>query len=179
MRLIEMTSNDEKYIKDAAELIKQAFPGAYNDNNAIDEIKECLEDEKVLIAAIEDDLLIGFVGAMPQYGVTGWELHPLVVSESYRFKGIGSKLCFELESRLKDKGCVTIYLGSDDESNSTTLSDTNLFENTFEKIGKIENLKNHPFEFYQKIGYQIIGVIPDANGIGKPDIWLAKSIGRE
>jgi hypothetical protein len=28
------------------------------------------------------------------------------------------------------------------------------------------------------MGYTIIGIIPDANGIGKPDILMAKNINR-
>lgn len=59
---------------------------------------------------------------------------------------------------------------------NTTLGNTTLFEDTFEKIKNIKNIQKHPFEFYQKMGYQIVGVIPDANGIGKPYIWMAKSI---
>jgi hypothetical protein len=31
-------------------------------------------------------------------------------------------------------------------------------------------------EFYQKLGYVIVGVIPDANGFGKPDIFMAKRL---
>lgn len=69
-----------------------------------------------------------------------------------------------------------MYLGTDDEFGRTTLFGTDLFDRRFEKIQNIKNLGNHPYEFYQKIGYVIVGVIPDANGPGKPDIWMAKRL---
>jgi aminoglycoside 6'-N-acetyltransferase I len=31
----------------------------------------------------------------------------------------------------------------------------------------------HPYEFYMKIGFSIVGVMPDANGVGKPDTRCA------
>jgi len=37
-------------------------------------------------------------------------------------------------------------------------------------------VKGHPFEFYQKQGYVITGVVPDANGVGKPDILMSKRV---
>ena len=46
----------------------------------------------------------------------------------------------------------------------------------FEHVARIRNLKGHPYEFYQKLGYVIVGVIPDANGPGKPDIIMARRI---
>jgi len=33
------------------------------------------------------------------------------------------------------------------------------------------------YEFYQKLGFVIVGVMPDANSVGKPDIYLAKRVG--
>jgi aminoglycoside 6'-N-acetyltransferase I len=54
----------------------------------------------------------------------------------------------------------------------------NLFPNGYEHIGHIKNLGRHPYEFYQRLGYVIVGVIPDANGPGKPDILMAKSVAR-
>lgn len=175
MQVVPLSKQTEDYNIQAAKLLEKVFPQSYADC-AEEEMDRCLESERIALAMVEGEALLGFVGAIPQYGVTAWELHPLVVDDKHRRRGIGTQLCAALENALKARGCLTIYLGSDDENFSTSLSNTNLFENTFEKIAAIKNLKNHPFEFYQKLGYQIVGVVPDANGIGKPDIWLAKSL---
>jgi len=53
------------------------------------------------------------------------------------------------------------------------------YDDTFGKIANIQNIGGHPFPFYEKLEYKIVGVFPDANGIGKPDIWMAKRIGGE
>ena len=126
--------------------------------------------------AEEQGQLIGFAGAIPQYGVTGWELHPLVVRNTCQRRGVGTAIVSFLEKAVTEKGGITIYLGSDDEFGKTSLSNTDLYVNTYDKINNIKNLKDHPYEFYMKIGYKIIGVIPDANGYGKPDIWMAKRL---
>jgi len=162
----------------AEKLLRDAFPEAYEKSAEI-EVSNILSEERVAIKAVYEEELIGFTGAIPQYGITGWELHPLVVAEEYRGRGIGEKLVSFLEKEVIHRGGITIYLGTDDEDGSTSLSNTDLFEDTFKKIEEIRNLNHHPFEFYKKIGYSIVGVIPDANGIGKPDIWMAKRIGSE
>jgi hypothetical protein len=41
----------------------------------------------------------------------------------------------------------------------------------------LTNLRDHPYECYRKLGFVIVGVIPDANGFGKPDIFMAKRLG--
>jgi aminoglycoside 6'-N-acetyltransferase I len=58
----------------------------------------------------------------------------------------------------------------------TSLAGVDLYENLWEKIRYIQDLKGHPFGFYQKLGYIITGVVPDANGRGKPDILMAKRL---
>jgi aminoglycoside 6'-N-acetyltransferase I len=58
----------------------------------------------------------------------------------------------------------------------TSLANVDLYENLWEQIRNIRNLKGHPFEFYQKLGYIITGVMPDANGRGKPDIYMSKRV---
>lgn len=177
MQTIILSEKTAVYHAQAAQLLREAFPRAYADC-AEAEIKNCLSPERVAVAMVEGDVLLGFVGAIPQYGTTGWELHPLVVGAQYRGQGIGTKLCAALEAILKEKGCLTVYLGSDDEDDRTTLSGVDLFTDTFDKMRAIQNRNHHPYEFYQKVGYRLVGVIPDANGLGKPDLWLAKSLVR-
>jgi aminoglycoside 6'-N-acetyltransferase I len=41
---------------------------------------------------------------------------------------------------------------------------------------KYKRLVVHPYEFYKKVGFTIVGVLPDANGFGKPDIFMAKRV---
>jgi len=175
MQTLFLTRAHTGYVRQAAQLLRLEWPHNYADC-AEQELENCLQSERLAIAAVDGEALLGLVGAIPQYGVTGWELHPLVVAKPFRFKGIGSALCRALEAELKARGCLTVYLGSDDEDGRTSLANTNMFENTFEKIARIQNIAGHPYEFYQKAGYKIVGVIPDANGVGKPDIWLAKSL---
>lgn len=40
----------------------------------------------------------------------------------------------------------------------------------------MRNFKRHPYEFYQKCGFALVGVLPDANGPGRPDVFLARRI---
>jgi len=167
---------NEQYIKEEADLLAACFPHAYS-NFAFKEMNNILDEERIAVMAVEDNHLIGFAGAIPQYGVTGWELHPLVVNEAYRNKGIGSQLVYTLEEEVAKRGGIVMYLGTDDEFGQTSLFGTDLFDNLFEKIRNIKNIGNYPFEFYQKIGYKIVGVIPDANGPCRPDIWMTKRLG--
>jgi aminoglycoside 6'-N-acetyltransferase I len=67
-------------------------------------------------------------------------------------------------------------LGSDDEADLTTLSGIDLYANIPGAIAQAKGTSPHPLEFYRKLGYTLIGVVPDANGRGKPDILLAKRI---
>ena len=160
----------------AAEVLREVFTWCYKGKEAEKEIKNMLKKERIAFAALAGSRIVGIIGAIPQYGVTAWELHPLVVLEEYRGKGIGTALIEALEREVAERGGVTIYLGSDDEFDTTSLFGQDLYDDTFGKITNIKNTGGHPFPFYEKMGYKIVGVIPDANGIGKPDIWMAKRI---
>lgn len=163
------------FVTEAANMLADAFPQSYKDT-AGEEMTAILDDERLTLMAVEDGKLLGFIGAIPSYGITGWELHPIVVANSQRGRGIGSLLVSRLEEEVTAKGGLMIFLGTDDEHFQTSLSSGDLFEHTFDKIKNIQNLNKHPYEFYQKVGYAIVGVLPDANGFGKPDIFMAKRL---
>ena len=111
------------------------------------------------------------------YSGNVWELHPLVVSSKHRGQGIGSSLVKDFEEQVRKRGGITVWLGSDDENGSTTLSGIDVYPDVLKRIADIRNIKRHPYEFYQKLGYTIVGILPDANGFGKPDIFMAKRVG--
>ena len=169
----------DKTADDAADILREAFPWCYDGKNADKKIKRMLSKRRIsLVALLKTDIsqqVAGVISAIPQYGITGWELDPLAVLKEYQGLGIGKLLVKILEDEVVKRGGVMIYLGSDDEHGTTTLYGVDLFEDTFEKIKNIE-CKGHPFPFYEKMGYKIVGVFPDANGIGKPDIWMAKRL---
>ena len=106
-----------------------------------------------------------------------WELQPMVIIQEFQGKGYGKIILNELEKIASEKGIIGIFCGSDDETYKTSLSEKEITgKNIFEEINNIKNYKNHPFEFYIKCGYSIIGIIPNANGLKKPDILLWKDI---
>lgn len=178
MKIILYTQELSIYITQAAQILADAFPHAYAnyENQSMQEIQEILAKDGFLIFALKSGELLGFAGAIPQYGTTGWELHPLVVKRQFRLQGIGTKLVSALENEIVSRAGIMVYLGTDDEFFATSLSHGDLFDNTFKKIQEIKNFKDHPYEFYSKTGYQIVGVIPDANGFNKPDILMAKRL---
>lgn len=128
-------------------------------------------------AWLESGALVGWIGGLPEYNGRVWELHPLVVRRDQRRRGIGRRLVAAFEAEVQARGAFTVTLGTDDDSAMTSLADVNLYENIPGHIAGLRDLgRNHPFLFYEKLGYVVTGVLPDANGPGRPDIYMSKKI---
>lgn len=169
-------------MRQAAALLVEGFrehwPDAWPDmESALDEVRRLVEPENICRVALDGDEVIGLVGGLPEYDGNVWELHPMVVRADRHGQGVGRALVADLEAQVRTRGGLTIMLGTDDEDGMTSLAGADLYTDLWQQIANIRNLKGHPYEFYQKCGFSIIGVIPDANGRGKPDILMAKRVG--
>lgn len=185
MRIIDLVSNDESGILRVADLLIVAFAGRWplDREAAIEEVRDSLQPGHVSRLAVADDGdVLGWIAAIPQYGepphVTAWELHPLAVDPQHQGRGIGRALVADLERQVAVPGAVTLYVLANDLDNSTSLGGVDLYDDPLTHLQTVRSLRNHPLAFYQKCGFTVVGVIPDADGIGKPDILLAKRIAR-
>lgn len=180
--ICSLVPENEARIKEVAQILWEGFgefwPDAYPTlESAMQEVRASLEGGRISrVAVTPSGELRGWISAAPQYKGRVWELHPLVVKKEYRRQGIGRALVEDLVRQVKARGGLTIWLGTDDSCNMTSLSGVDLFPGVLNHLVNIKNLHEHPFEFYQKVGFEIIGVMPDANGPGKPDILMGMPV---
>ena len=182
MRIVDLRPEDEERIGQAATLLVEGFrehwPKAWpNVESARREVRESFADDRVSRVAIDQrGTVLGWIGGIRQYDGNVWELHPLVVHSGHRGQGIGRALVADLEERARERGGLTLWLGTDDEAGMTSLAGVDLYPEVLAHLAEIENLRAHPYGFYQRLGFVVAGVLPDANGPGKPDIFMAKRI---
>ena len=166
---------------DAARILREALahlPSAYN---ALGEAEaevalRCADRDWLGHAALEGERLVGWIGAIRTYS-HGWEIHPLAVAPDRQRCGTGSALLAALEARARDEGVLTLFLGSDDDYGGTSLFGRDLWPNVVSHLAATEaTARGHALTFYRRHSYEIVGLLPDVNGSGRPDIMLAKRL---
>lgn len=165
---------------DAARILRQAFThmsSAYGGpGEAEAEVASFLSDgDRAALAAVDGVRLLGWIGRIAAYS-HAWELHPLVVDPPVQRRGVGAALVAALEGDAAAQGVLTLYLGTDDDFGGTNLFGRDLFPDVAGKIAGLEPTRGHPFAFYRRLGYEVVGLVPDANGPGRPDILMAKRL---
>lgn len=175
--IVDLSPDKPALLEQAAELLVDRMPEGWPTMAAArDHVREMLDPARVVRGYVRGPRLLGWVGGLEHYPDNIWELHPLVVHRAHERRGVGRTLVADLEDRVRDLGIHTLYVGTDDELGQTSLGGVDLYPDVLARLTALQNLRDHPVGFYQRLGYSIIGVMPDANGFGKPDILLAKRL---
>jgi aminoglycoside 6'-N-acetyltransferase I len=181
MEIVDFAALPPSRHADAARILREALahlPSAYNaPGEAEAEVAlRCTDSDWLGHAALEGQRLIGWIGAIRTYS-HGWEIHPLVVASDWQRRGIGSALLAALEASARGEGALTLFLGSDDDYGGTSLFGRDLWPNVLSHVAATEaTARGHALTFYRRHGYEIVGLLPDVNGSGRPDIMLAKPL---
>ena len=138
-------------------------------------VEQSTKEGGCAFAMVEEGQVLAWGGLIPQYDGRVMELHPLAVTPDRQGQGIGSELLAALENVARALSGKTIMLGCDDERGETSLSGAPLFEGLPQRLAEFTP-GEHVSGFYMKKGYGLIGVVPDANGVGKPDILMGKRL---
>ena len=179
MEIVNLSTQPELVLEQAAALLVQEFAeprGWPTLESAREEVASVLR-EGFARAMLDASALLGWVGGLPEYAGRVWELHPMVVRREYRRRGIGRALAAAFEIEACRRGALTATVGTDDDSGMTSLAGIDLYADVPRHIMELRDLgRSHPFLFYRKLGYVVTGVMPDANGRGRPDIYMSKRL---
>jgi aminoglycoside 6'-N-acetyltransferase I len=183
LRIVDLRPDAVELVRQAAAVLVAAFaehyPGSWDDlPSALAEVRESFGAGRISRVALDaDGRVAGWIGAIRGYGGNAWELHPLAVRPDAQGRGVGRALVRDLEALARERGATTLYLGTDDEDGRTSVSGIDLYPDVLEHARHISNPGRHPYGFYEKLGFVVVGLLPDANGFGKPDILMAKRVG--
>lgn len=179
MEIVDLAVRSAQFQKAAAQLLVDNFEKSHawpDLSVAVDEVTHVIR-EGFARAMLDHDMLVGWIGGLPKYNGRVWELHPLVVHPGFRRRGIGRALVLGFEHEAAQRGAMTVTLGTDDDSGMTSLSKVDLYTDLPRHLSEIRDLGGgHPFLFYRRLGYTVTGVLPDANGLGYPDILMSKRV---
>ncbi len=183
MQIVDVTPDDPARLDAIADVLVDGFAGSGADvwqtrEDALETVVESLGEDRISRVALDDaGRVLGWMGAVATYGGWVWELHPLVVRRDCQGRGVGRALVADLERQVRERGGMTICLGTDDENGRTSLGGAELYPDPLAAARDLRDLDGHPFAFYRRLGFAVVGVLPDANGLGKPDILMAKRVG--
>ncbi|HET7770755.1 MAG TPA: GNAT family N-acetyltransferase, partial [Chloroflexota bacterium] len=115
-----------------------AWPGSWDTpEKATEEVTEALEDGRICRVAVDEEgRALGWIGAKHTYARV-WELHPLVVHPELQGRGVGRALVQDLEERVRERGGITLQLGTDDETGATSAYSVDVYEDIGGHIARL------------------------------------------
>jgi len=180
----DLVPSEGDSIQRCAEILVEAFrettPSWATIDEALETVRESFEGASSVASRVARDAtsreIVGWIGGLSDYDGQVWEVHPLAVAPEHQGRGIGRALLADLERLAAEVGVTTLWLGTDDEDDRTSLGGADPYPDLLATLAAIQNRGGHPYEFYLRCGFSLAGILPDANGPGKPDILMAKRV---
>ena len=182
---VDVRTQDANFIDKLAELSYDAFRRHAPNwlptiHDARQEVAESLEPGQQSLALVDTaQEPLGWVGLIPHSGGRVWEIHPIAVRTADQSKGYGRLLVEHVEWLAQSRGVLTLFAGTSDETGATSLSGVNLYQNPLSALATISCRNSHAYEFWLRVGFRLVGVMPVEEGVGKPGIHLAKAVRRK
>ncbi len=183
VRIVDLGSSGtpDVRIEQVAGVLLAAFaghPSAWStEDEAVAEVRASFGPDRLSRVALNDNgVPVGWIGGISGYGGITWELHPLAVLPGAQRMGVGRALVMDLEARVRERGGRNLWLTTDDPTGRTNLFDCDLYPEVLARLATLRDTGGHLIGFYQRLGFTITGVIPDAYGAGRHEIVMAKRI---
>src|SRR5580765_3759878 len=129
MEIVDLATQSDQIRDQAATLLVEGFDGPHGWATiaaARDEVAYVIR-EGFACGMREGEVLLGWVGGLPEYNGRVCELHPLVVRRDGRRRGIGRALAQAFEAEARRRGAITATLGTDDDAGMTSLAGVDLY----------------------------------------------------
>ena len=183
MNISNVTSSDKELIEALAVLSVRASEIHAPEwlrtvEDAYETVQEALEPAKTCRVLLDDGKPLGWVAAGPTWGRI-WELHPLLIDPDHQKCGYGRLLANDIERFAIAGGATTMELSTSDTTGATNLSGIDLYADPLGALSRIDVVDEdvgHSYQFWLKVGYTIVGVLPDAEGPGMPSITFSKRL---
>lgn len=171
----------EPAIRNIAVLLQASFRALpwQDEEETVRAVSEWFGQRRAHVTAYDDGSLVGYATAAPMDGFDIWRMDWMAVAPEYRGRGLGVAVLRRLEQHAHSEGARTFLtsVGDDGAMASTSLWGKNLFEpDVLHHLGQLQELRPYALGFYRHAGYSVVGVLPDANGPGMPEILLARSL---
>lgn len=121
----------------------------------------------------------GLAAAAPHRSSAVLRVYPLVVDPPFQRRGVGRALIRTLEAAAESRGVSTLLIALEDEAGLTSLSGRSLFPDPLAPMTRFVPPASHPATFLKRLGFALTGVIPEAAGPGRPELWFAKTLGAD
>ena len=178
-QLIDLNIADEALVERLAAITFKAFqkpaPGWLPDIDAARrQVVDAGSAGRLGRVLVDDGVPQGWIGIIRRRYL--WEIHPIAVAKDAQGKGTGTALVEDAAQLAKKAGALTLYASTSDETGATNLSGADLYDNPSSAIANIQAHARTPYRFWQNVGFTVVGLLPDAEGAGKPAIHLARRV---